>query len=192
MTQMPDPVDPMTVDFKDVEQKSLADLVSRADAGDEEAKEIVIPDTEAKAVVLDVVQTPENKQPGLLRKIGEAIGLVKPEEPQQPELPVQPLPHHGPYFLQTGKVVAEVPAEVQTAIAVAEAQHREQVRLQIKCLATVRIQKREAHDGTEVFRVHRDGDRFWHWCPNYADAKRIAESLFTADCLWEDCGEPAI
>jgi len=79
-----------------------------------------------------------------------------------------------PVFFQTEKVAEKADVPVQ------------EPRPPVKDPLVIRIQRRHAKDGTELFRVHRQCDRFWHWVPTYAQASAIATNLFHYGCIYED------
>jgi len=189
--KMPDPVE---VNFSEVEQKSIGELLAKADAGDIEAAEtlrkmraeVKIPDPvdlpievppgfrdeDAQAVVPKVVEVPVEPTPEphtFMARVETALSKVMgilTSAPKQPELPQQPIALQVEHVAETA-VIPEAPPRVVE-----------------KPTVPIRIQKRIARNGTEVYRVHREGDPFYFWTTVYARASSFAHSLYRPDCYF--------
>jgi len=170
--KMPDPVE---VNFSEVEQKSIGELLAKADAGDIEAAEtlrkmraeVKIPDPVDLPIEVPVEPTPE-PQTFMARvetALSKAMGILT-SAPKQPELPQQPIALQVEHVAETA-VIPEAPPRVVEKPAV-----------------PIRIQKRIARNGTEVYRVHREGDPFYFWTTVYARASSFAHSLYRPDCYF--------
>ena len=126
-----------------------------------------LPEKTVVEKVLDVIV--DMAPAGLKEAVADALGVVT-----QPELPQQPI------ALQVDNV-----AEV---VVIPEAPPRVVVPPTIP----IRIQKRVARDGTEIYRVHREGDPFYFWTAVYTRASAFAKSLFHPGCYYEDCNAHAV
>ena len=282
MDKMPNPVpetkmpDPVETNFTDVEQKSIADLIAKADAGDKEAVEILrkmradvvksvepkfeietpvgLRDEDAQVVVMKVVdpkveamkpvvdalctsilETAEkmmgldegnaDKTVAVIGKVVDAVPeklVMGVDQATEPDKTAVTVVSEGKVFnfpIQSGGlpektlvekvldvIVDMAPAGLKEAVADALGMQPElpaqPIALQVDNVAEVavipeapprvvvpptipiRIQKRVARDGTEVYRVHREGDPFYFWTTVYARASAFATSLFHPGCYY--------
>lgn len=82
----------------------------------------------------------------------------------------------GPVFLQVEKV-----AEVANLSGLPESP-----KPQVADGFLITIQKRQAKDGVEIWRVHRQNNLFYHWIKDYSQASAVAASLFVNGDTFKD------